>query len=1016
MAKTKARDDLVMATNNSSIVSKRSVERLYFPGQQEFYRYFVKKFQRRAPLINRGYHLRLHLIDALVRRFLQRPTAKPKVVVNLGCGSDVLPWQCLSRYPDACRGVRFVDIDFPDVMAAKKAIVSRTPELQGLLTNLVFPPHPRVLVQSDQYCQIACDLRQLAVLREDLAGLVDTAHAELLFVAEVSITYMEPEAADALIQWAGSFQAEFCLLEQVLPGGAGDPFARTMLQHFDKLNTPLKCVHRYPTLAEQQKRFVALGWPATYAWTLWQAWQDPFFLSAEERQQLDKREMFDEWEEFAHFASHYLLLYASTTSLHYGLDKKAAAASDVVGAQGAAVSSIRMACSPIGQQKSTGLRRFGVPLAAPDVLGRPCLGNLFGVGSEGRLPSCDIFAGVGNDDAAASLADLQQAGPAARLFATLTDMGHAGCLLAGGRGSLTGAFRDVWLVKKDVSYRWQRAQDLPLPLFRHAVTSLHNAQLALLAGGKSSPSTVFAGYLVYHPVRGWTACAVSGALRPPPVFGAVLFCTGRDKQAPDSFCGILAGGMTADGVVHRQAYRWVLAAETSTIRFELAPGRLATPLLSRFGAACTQLDGWTVVVGGITAEGSVLGDADIVRYRVGDDGTEDVCCLDMARHLGADTLRPVLVGASVVGTGNGEVAIAGGGMTCFSMGTVWSPGLYTFSVRPSGGTSAWAFAKTLSVAPEEVMEVETPTQARPAVITQIPRRKLTSAEEFQQVLQGGLPVVLEGLDLGVCTAEWNAASLAAKVGTDRQVIVHESTSQAMDFVSKNFRYTTETFGAFAQEVGQGKKLYLRALSAEKPSDLPTRLDVDFPELADDFVLPPPLAFVRERLFSSVLRISGPVNMWLHYDVLANVYAQIHGSKRFILFPPSDVTHLGFQPGASSSSVDVFSSLSSSSSSMARCRPYEAVVGPGDVLFLPQLWLHTASPLSAQSVAVNVFFRDLDHGYAAGRDVYANRDLAAYERARQDVAKTAHAFSGLPRETRAFYLSRLAEELAQRAAE
>lgn len=120
--------------------------------------------------------------------------------------SDVLPWQCLSRYPDACRGVRFVDIDFPDVMAAKKAIVSRTPELQGLLTNLVFPPHPRVLVQSDQYCQIACDLRQLAVLREDLAGLVDTAHAELLFVAEVSITYMEPEAADALIRESG-----FCM-------------------------------------------------------------------------------------------------------------------------------------------------------------------------------------------------------------------------------------------------------------------------------------------------------------------------------------------------------------------------------------------------------------------------------------------------------------------------------------------------------------------------------------------------------------------------------------------------------------------------------------------------------------------------------------------------------------------------------------------------------------------------------------------------------------------------------------
>ena len=46
------RDDSVMATNNSSIVSKRSVERLYYP-EPHFYRYFVKKPLRRAPLINR---------------------------------------------------------------------------------------------------------------------------------------------------------------------------------------------------------------------------------------------------------------------------------------------------------------------------------------------------------------------------------------------------------------------------------------------------------------------------------------------------------------------------------------------------------------------------------------------------------------------------------------------------------------------------------------------------------------------------------------------------------------------------------------------------------------------------------------------------------------------------------------------------------------------------------------------------------------------------------------------------
>lgn len=87
-AKDKAWDGLVMQTNSSSIVSKRSVERIYYPDEPHYFRYFVNKFQRRAPLINRGYHLRLHVIDLAVRRFLERPAhaKKTRVVVNLGCG------------------------------------------------------------------------------------------------------------------------------------------------------------------------------------------------------------------------------------------------------------------------------------------------------------------------------------------------------------------------------------------------------------------------------------------------------------------------------------------------------------------------------------------------------------------------------------------------------------------------------------------------------------------------------------------------------------------------------------------------------------------------------------------------------------------------------------------------------------------------------------------------------------------------------------------------------------------
>jgi tRNA wybutosine-synthesizing protein 4 len=100
----------------------------------------------------------------------------------------------------------------------------------------------------------------------------------------------------------------------------------------------------------------------------------------------------------------------------------------------------------------------------------------------------------------------------------------------------------------------------------------------------------------------------------------------------------------------------------------------------------------------------------------------------------------------------------------------------------------------------------------------------------------------------------------------KQVVIHEAASQAMDFTAKNFRYVTTGFDDFARRVEQGDKLYLRALSEDKPSEKPAVLAEDFPALAPDFVLPAQLALVSENLFSSVLRMSGPVNMWLHYDV------------------------------------------------------------------------------------------------------------------------------------------------------
>ncbi|KAK4120771.1 LCM-domain-containing protein [Parathielavia appendiculata] len=1040
-AQTKAQDDQVMATNNSSIVSKRSVEKLYYPNEPHFFRYFVKKFQRRAPLINRGYWLRLRAIDVLVRDFLRGARARGKrgVVVNLGCGSDVLPWQCLTRYPEECGNVRFVDVDFPDLIERKRQTVLGTPELLGMLTGLrekeglVRP----VVLESDRYVQIGCDLRDLGTLQAGLAAAVgDFAECEFIFVAEVSITYMETEGADAVIRWASTVgNAEFVLLEQILPDGENHPFASTMLRHFEKLNTQLKSVTEYPTATAQHARFSSRGWDSVQVWTLWQAWADETFLSASERRALDDIEEFDEWEEFALFASHYCVVHAragstytptSTPSLPHGpsipLWHAALQFDECPGARGQ--------------------RRFAAAMPLFEDETQQSVLNVLGLGTKSRLQSCDVFS-LGASHGAGALT-FRDGGPTTRMCHSLTDLGGNGVLLAGGRASPSKPLKDCWHFDKG-SKTWKQTHDLPVSLYRHAVTALGDSGLALLLGGRGEVKT-FEGCLVYHPETGWVNCEIVGH-KPAAVYGAAISC-GKSPRGSSSFHGLYTGGIHS-GLISDQTLSWkadISDIKKPTIKF--TPLRLSENgdvsrsqwLLTRFGATCVQHGDEYLIVGGVARDHLLSRRDEMLLCSVSDDE------LTITRRLfGQGTEhesinRPLFVGHSAVPMPDGSVVVVGGGATCFSMGTFWNKGVYTLRPPARGSQAArtspfpqrWVYAKTVDIVPANLSPVVPPKlheHGKPASITAIPRLKLETAADFLQIIQKGLPVVLEGLDLGSCVSAWTLNYLVDKIGADRKVVIHEAATQVMDFTNKNFRYITTGFQDFAKRVGKGDRLYLRALSHEKPSEKPAVLADDFPALACDFVLPAQLSLVSENQFSSVLRVSGPVNMWLHYDVssapfipfpasvvlmtslqvMANVYCQIGGSKRLLLFPPSDVEYLSFAPGASSSSIDVFSSLESPQ--LAHTRPQEAVLSPGDVLFLPPLWLHTATPTSDNSIAVNVFFRDLDGGhYASGRDVYGNRDLAAYEKARQDVGRIASSFRKLPDEARAFYILRLADEL------
>ncbi|KAH0495546.1 hypothetical protein TgHK011_009089 [Trichoderma gracile] len=1019
-------DDMVMGTNNSSIASKRSVERLYHSNEVPFFRYFVPKFQRRAPLINRGYWLRLRAIDVTVQRFLSKETTGKKVVINLGCGSDVLPWQCHARQL-ASNDVLFVDVDYPDLMHKKRAVVLQTPELRKLLGDdytLSDRGKDGLLLRSTKYCQLGCDLRHLDRLRTLLDSVVNLSECAILFVAEVSITYMDTQYADALIEWGSTVgrDNDFCLLEQIIPYGKGHPFARQMLSHFVKLNTPLRSVEQYPTVESQVNRFRERGWSRIDIKDLWQTWSSDEFLSDSERMALDDVEPFDEWEEFILFARHYFILHASTDSRAGSFPQitepiASEPPKELVGLRAEKSGSIT---------KESSRRRFGNSMILSNALGKRYALHLLGMSLNSRESTYDIFS---LDDQRQTPPQLPTAGPSARMCFTLTDLGEYGVMLVGGRTSPSSVLSDCWLFERGVNPRWRMMPKLPVPLFRHSALRLGNSSLLLILGGKKSSSQLSDDVFLFNPQKAcWQTCQLVGDA-PESRFGSFLCNSIPASSTTGDYCGISAGGILKNGCIATKQYMWQLNVndDQPTISFcPMTTSHSDSRLISSFGAQVVHLGPYAMLCGGMGADACLHGQTITIITP----SAEGVEVKGFSTPANGECM-PFMIGSSVAPDGD-SLLVLGGGATCFSMGTFWETGVYRIrlpdaildSIHSASrlnsssessinlvGSRKFVAASATEGSDEQHYQDQ---ESGRVPLTYVPTIQLKSAEQFRALVREGKPVILKGCNIGKCQRNWTPEYLVSQIGADEKFVIHESYEDlgALDFNSKNFKYVTDSFGSIMCKLQSGSRVYLRALSRDKPTEVPAKLEEDFPNLGEDFVLPSEMAYIKDHFFSSVLRLSGRVNMWLHYDVMANVYAQVAGIRKMILFPPSDVKYLSFAPGASSSSVNVFQALESSPASLRATHPQEAVLHPGDVLLLPALWLHTAAPVSDMSIAVNVFFRDpgqQDH-YSSGRDVYGNKDLEVYEKGRQAVARIAKSLQSLPPAAREFYLCRLQEEL------
>lgn len=633
-----------------------------------------------------------------------------------------------------------------------------------------------------------------------------------------------------------------------------------MMKHFRKLQAPLHSIHKYPTMSSQEKRFTSQGWRYASARSLWDIWNDNSFLSKSRRIGLDSIEPFDEWEEFALFASHYSVVTAST------VERESSPKSTEIGTQSDVVkASLKLVSHRPASFR--GHRRFAAVVPDSD----RSIGVHGGLGSQSRLSSTDIY--YRDEGATLPAGTLPTHQISARMCHTVTALRDGTCLLVGGRASPNAGLDDCWIRSDNV---WKPTQSLPHPRFRHSAVRVQvgDAEGVLIYGGKDSKGGTLADWLLWNEQKGWQTVEAVPNPHVASRFGAQMV-------AVDSSSGYLFGGMSQDGIVFNDFWKWSIEIGedgTATIQLtELSDKlRIATKLADyvagRFGATTNVISNKILVIGGIGVRG-------VLPEKV------EILCLDTAElgqiewssslvqiidaHYESPALRPLLAGhiSAIVGS---SVIVASGGVVCFSFGTFWNNYIWQICDASVDTPEEWQYLHFTEKRSTKITgaSIRGPLiePSEPNEIQTIPRVTIQTATDFESIMNQAKPVVITGLDIGVCTEKWSKEYLVETLGSDRKIVVHKAQTDRMNFQRKNFAYQTKDLGTFMDEIHQGSRQYLRSISSDQPAKKAACFEQDFPEIKDDFVLPDQLRFVRENTHSSPLRISGPVAMWLHYDV------------------------------------------------------------------------------------------------------------------------------------------------------
>lgn len=652
-------DLFVQGTNDSSIVSKRSVEMIYTEtveaGSKHFFQHFVKTSPRRTPVINRGYWIRMKSIRMAIEKIIKQQPKNQRInIINLGCGYDPLPFQLLDDSNLKDENIYCIDVDFPELIGYKSQMINMAPELLDLIGPVqpVDLNFPGIIMRTDNYATMGCDLTDRELYIKQLNSFMASNDSTTnIFIAEVSLAYMTPETANPIIKTSSKFSnSHFLILEQLMQAGENHPFAKRMIRHFKKMEAPLQCVHTYPTITSQIKRFKSLGYKHVNARDLLGCWE---LVPNNIKQKVVQTEPFDEWEEFVYFAQHYINLHATNqeTVEVYSEDYKV-----LYEPLEASLSEyhceIEQTVSPKIQ------RKFHSCLNFPSASFMTCGTN------QSRLFDTVVLRSQRN--VTVQTPDSFKG----RVGAVSVQSGSRGYILGGRRIPGVG-IDEVWeFCHNSEIYTWEKRTSLPEGRVKHTAISYQDG--ILVYGGSRGE-----GFIYYSPMNDeWIKLTVQ--LTPESL---EIFSLESSKLIMLNSGDIyLVGGMiyhpTAEFAFNHALYKVNICLESHSVVLEKI---LEHETLGRYGFDLIGNDSKIVIVGGV---GKKLYDQFDTIVEI-DIPNRKVYSVKIDNDIWAQS--PVLIGSDIiVDADNKQVWIVCGGVVCYGFGSVWG-NVFSFGVgsRPT---------------------------------------------------------------------------------------------------------------------------------------------------------------------------------------------------------------------------------------------------------------------------------------------------------------------------------------------